>query len=123
MKSRVYVSRTADVGIFRSARKCCGRYGYSCIKGSVNYKTRCSSEHEGICGKFLPFFDRNGRIGTNMQICTHVTAAEGDDALSVAFHKEGSEVKAERVMRNDEHPHGPFGFKLLEDDVTVFSRR
>ena len=123
MKSRVYVSRTADVGIFRSARKCCGRYGYSCIKGSVNYKTRCSSEHEGICGKFLPFFDRNDRIGTNMQICTHITAAKGDDVLSVAFNKERSEVKAERVLRNDEQSHNLSGFKLLEDDVTVFSYR
>ena len=58
-----------------------------------------------------------------MQICANVTAAEGDDVLSVTFNKEGSEVKAERVMRNDEQLHGPSGFKLLEDDVTVFSRR
>ena len=94
-----------------------------CIKGSVNYKTRCSSEHEGICGEFLPFFDRNDRIGTNMQICANVTATEGEDVLSVAFNKEGSEVKAERVMGNDEHPHDLPGFKLLEDNRTLFSRR
>ena len=74
-----------------------------CIKGSVNYKTRCSSEHEGICGEFLPFFDRNGCIGTNMQICTHVTAAKGDRILSVAFKKtcggygsEGRDIKRSR---------------------------
>ena len=55
-----------------------------------------------------------------MQICTHVTAAKGDDIVSVAFYKEASEVKSERVMGNDEHPHDPPGFKLLEDDMAVF---
>ena len=92
-------------------------------KGSVNYKTRRSSEHEGICGEDLSFFDRNDCIGTNMQICTHITAAEGDRILSVAFNKGGSEVKAERVMRNDEQSHDPSGFKLLEDNRALFSRR
>ena len=94
-----------------------------CIKGTVNQEVVRVLEHEGICGKFLPFFDRNDRIGTNMQICTHITAAKGDDVLSVAFNKERSEVKAERVLRNDEQSHNLSGFKLLEDDVTVFSYR
>ena len=56
-------------------------------KGSVNQEVVRSSEHEGICGEFLPFFDRNDRIGTNMQICTHVTAAKGEDVLSVLTRK------------------------------------
>ena len=91
-----------------------------CIKGSVNYKTQCSSEHEGICGEDLSFFDRNGCIDINMQICANVTAAQGDYIVSVTFYKEASEVKAKRIMRNDEHPHDLPGFKLLEDDMTVF---
>ena len=48
-----------------------------------------------------------------------VTAAKGDYILSVAFNKERSEVKAERIMGNDEQSHDPSGFKLLEDDMTV----
>ena len=92
-----------------------------CIKGSVNYKTRCSSEHEGIGGEDLSFFDRNGCIGMNMQICANVTAAQGDYIVSVALNKEASEVKVERVMRNDEQTHDLSGFKLLEDNMTVFS--
>ena len=68
---------------------------------------------------FLPFFDLNGRIGTNMQICMHVTAAQGDYIVSVAFNKKTSEVKAEGIMRDDEHPHDLSGFKLLEDDMAV----
>ena len=51
--------------------------------------------------------------------CTHVTAAKGDYILSVAFNKERSEVEAECIMGNDEHPHDPSGFKLLENDMTV----
>ena len=87
--------------------------------GSVNQEVVCILEHEGIGGEFLSFFDRNDRIGMNMQICMHVTAAKGDYILSVAFNKERSEVKAERIMRNDEQSHDPSGFKLLEDDMTV----
>ena len=91
--------------------------------GSVDQEVVCILEHEGIDGEFLSFFDRNGRIGMNMQICTHVTAAKGDYILSVALNKERSEVKAEGIMRDDEHPHDLSGFKLLEDDMTIFSRR
>ena len=43
--------------------------------GSVDQEVVCILEHEGIDGEFLSFFDRNGRIGMNMQICTHITAA------------------------------------------------
>ena len=87
--------------------------------GSVDQEVVCILEHESICSEDLSFFDRNGRIGTNMQICMHVTAAQGDYIVSVAFNKERSEVKAERIMRNDEHPHDLPGFKLLEDDMAV----
>ena len=88
--------------------------------GTVDQEVVCILEYEVICGEFLPFFDRNGRIGTDMQVCAHVTAAQGDYIVSVALNKEASEVKAERIMRNDEHPHDPSGFKLLEDDMPVF---
>lgn len=88
--------------------------------GTVDQEVLRILEYEVICGEFLPFFDRNGRIGTNMQICMHVTAAKGDYILSVAFNKERSEVKAERIMRNDEQTHNLSGFKLLEDNMTVF---
>lgn len=91
--------------------------------GTVNQEVVCILEYEGIGDEFLSFFDRNGRIGTNMQICANVTAAKGDDILSVAFNKERSEVKSEHIMRNDEQSHDLPGFKLLEDDMTVFSRR
>ena len=87
--------------------------------GSVNQEVVCILEHESICSEDLSFFDRNGRIGMNMQICMHVTAAQGDYIVSVALNKERSEVKAERIMGNDEHPHDASGFKLLEDDMTV----
>lgn len=87
--------------------------------GSVEQEVVCILEHESICSEDLSFFDRNGRIGMNMQICMHVTAAKGDYTLSVAFNKERSEIKAERIMRNDEHPHDLPGFKLLEDDMAV----
>ena len=87
--------------------------------GSVNQEVVCIWEHEVICGEFLPFFDRNGRIGMNMQICTHVTAAQCDYIVSVTLNKEASEVKVERIMRNDEHPHDLSGFKLLEDNMPV----
>jgi len=88
--------------------------------GTVDQEVVCILEHESICSEFSPFFDRNGRIGTNMQICMHVTAAQCDYIVSVTLNKEASEVKAERIMRNDEHPHDLPGFKLLEDDMTVF---
>ena len=91
--------------------------------GSVDQEVVCILEYESICSEDLSFFDRNGRIGMNLQVCANVTAAKGDYTLSIAFNKERSEVKAERIMRNDEHPHDLPGFKLLEDDVTVFSRR
>lgn len=87
--------------------------------GTVDQEVLCILEHKGIGGEFLSFFDRNGRIGTDMQICANVTAAKGDYILSVAFNKERSEVKAERIMGNDEHPHGLSGFKLLEDNMIV----
>ena len=87
--------------------------------GSVNQEVVCILEHEVICGEILSFFDRNDRIGMNMQICMHVTAAKGDDILSVAFNKKTSEVKAERIMGNDEQSHDLPGFKLLEDDMAV----
>ena len=88
--------------------------------GTVNQEVVCILEYEGIGGEFLPFFDRNGRIGTDMQICANVTAAKGDDIVSVAFHKEASDIKSERVMRDDEQTHDLPGFKLLENDMTVF---
>lgn len=91
-----------------------------CDNGSVDQEVVCILEHEGVCGEFLSFFDRNGHIGTNMQVCTNVTAAKGDYILSVAFNKERSEVKAECIMGNDEQSHDPSGFKLIEDDMTVF---
>jgi len=87
--------------------------------GSVNQEVVCILEHEVICSEDLSFFDRNGRIGMNLQVCANVTAAQGDYIVSVTFHKEASEVKAERIMRNDEHPHDLPGFKLLEDDMAV----
>lgn len=90
-----------------------------CDNGSVDQEVVRILKHEVICGEFLPFFDRNGRIDTDMQICTHVAAAEGNRILSVAFNKERSEIKAERIMGNDEQSHDPSGFKLLEDDMTV----
>jgi len=88
--------------------------------GTVDQEVVCILEHEVVCGEFSPFFDRNGRIGMNMQICMHVTAAKGDYILSVAFNKEASEVKSEGVMRNDEQTHNLSGFKLLEDNMPVF---
>ena len=92
--------------------------------GSIDQEIVCILERESICGEFLPFFDRNDRIGTDMQICTHITAAKGDNIVSVAFHKEASDIKLERIMRDDEQTHNPPGFKLLEDDMTPsFSRR
>ena len=87
--------------------------------GSVNQEVVCILEHEVICGEDLSFFDRNDRIDTNMQICMHVTAAQGDYIVSVALNKEASEVKVERIMRNDEQSHDPSGFKLLEDNMPV----
>ena len=87
---------------------------------TVDQEVVCILEYEGICGEFLPFFDRNGRIGTDMQGCANVTAAKGDYIFSVTFNKERSEVKSERIMRDDEHPHDLPGFKLLENDMTVF---
>ena len=87
--------------------------------GSVDQEVVCILEHEGIDGEFLSFFDRNGRIGMNMQVCANVTAAQCDYIVSVALNKEASEVKSEGVMRNDEHPHDLPGFKLLEDDMAV----
>jgi hypothetical protein len=87
--------------------------------GSVDQEVVCILEHESICGEFLPFFDRNGRIGMNMQVCANVTVAQADDIVSVAFHKEASDIKSERIMGNDEQSHDPSGFKLLEDDMTV----
>ena len=65
--------------------------------GSVDQEVVCILEHEGIDGEFLSFFDRNGRIGTNLQVCANVTAAKGNYILSVAFNKERSEVKSERI--------------------------
>jgi hypothetical protein len=88
--------------------------------GSVDQEVVRILKHEVICGEFLPFFDRNGRIDTDMQICANVTATESDRILSIAFNKKTSEVKAEGVMGNDEHPHDFAGFKLLEDNMTVF---
>lgn len=88
--------------------------------GSVDQEALCILEHESICGEFLSFFDRNDRIGMDMQICMHVTAAKGDDIVSVAFYKEASDIKSERVMRDDEQTHDLPGFKLLEDNMTVF---
>ena len=79
----------------------------------------CILEHEGVCGESLSFFDRNDCIGMNLQVCANVTAAKGDRILSVTLNEEASEVKAERIMRNDEQSHDPSGFKLLEDDMTV----
>ena len=87
--------------------------------GSVDQEVVCILEHEVVCSEDLSFFDRNGRVGMNMQICANVTAAKDDYILSVALNKEASEVKVERIMRNDEHPHDASGFKLLEDDMTV----
>ena len=87
--------------------------------GSVDQEVVCILEHEGIDGEFLSFFDRNGRIGMNMQVCANVTAAQCDYIVSVALNKEASEVKSEGVMRNDEHPHDLSGLKLLKDDMTV----
>ena len=88
--------------------------------GSVDQEVVCILEHEGVCSEFSSFFDRNGRIGMNMQICMHVTAAKGDYIVSIAFNKKTSEVKVERIMRNDEQSHDPSGFKLLEDNMPVF---
>jgi hypothetical protein len=68
----------------------------------------------------LSFFDRNGHIGTNLQVCANITAAKGDDIVLVTFNEEASEVKAEGIVRNDKHPHDLPGFKLLKDDMTVF---
>ena len=87
--------------------------------GSVNQEVVCILEHEVVCSEFLPFFDLNGRIGMNLQVCANVTAAQCDYIVSVALNKEASEVKVERVMRNDEHPHDLSGFKLLEDNMPV----
>ena len=88
--------------------------------GSVDQEVVCILEHESICSEDLSFFDRNGRIGMNLQVCANVTAAQCDYIVSVTLNKEASEVKAEGIMRNDEHPHDLPGFKLLEDDMTVF---
>ena len=90
------------------------------IDGTVDGDVSRISEHEGVCGEVLSFFDRNGRIGMNLQVCAHVTAAKGDYIVSVTLNKEASEVKTEGIMRDDEHPHDPSGFKLLEDNMTVF---
>ena len=87
--------------------------------GTVDQEVLRILEHEVICSEVLSFFDRNGRIGMNMQICTHVTAAQCDYIVSVTLNKEASEVKVERIMRNDEHPHDLSGFKLLEDNMPV----
>jgi hypothetical protein len=87
--------------------------------GTVEQEVVCILEYEGIGGEFLSFFDRNGRIGMNMQVCANVTAAQCDYIVSVALNKEASEVKSERIMGNDEHPHDLPGFKLLEDDMAV----
>ena len=87
--------------------------------GSVDQEVVCILEHEGVCGEDSPFFDRNGRIGMNMQICANVTAAQGDYIVSVALNKEASEVKAEGIMGNDEQSHDLSGFKLLEDNMPV----
>ena len=62
--------------------------------GSVDQEVLRILEHEGICGEDLSFFDRNGCIDINMQICANVTAAQGDYIVSVTFYKEASEVKA-----------------------------
>ena len=83
--------------------------------GTVEQEVLCILEHEVICGEILSFFDRNGRIGMNLQVCANVTAAQCDDIVSVAFHKEASDIKSERVMRDDEQTHDLPGFKLLED--------
>ena len=88
--------------------------------GSVDQEIVCILEHECVCSEGLSFPDRNGRIGTNLQVCAHVTAVQGDCILLVTFNKEASEVKSERIMRNDKHPHDLPGFKLLEDDMTIF---
>ena len=88
--------------------------------GSVDQEVVCILEHECVCSEGLSFPDRNGRIGTNLQVCAHVTAVQGDHIVSVTLNKEASEVKSERIMRNDKHPHDLSGFKLLEDNMTVF---
>lgn len=88
--------------------------------GTVDQEVLCILEHKGVCGEDLSFFDRNGRVGMNMQVCANVTAAQGDYIVSVALNKEASEVKAEGVMRDDEQTHNLSGFKLLEDNMTVF---
>ena len=88
--------------------------------GSVDYKALCTADHGGICGEFLSFFDDDVAIGSDGEVLFKIAAAKSDGILSVAFNKERSEVKLERIMGNDEHPHNMTGFKLLEDDMAVF---
>lgn len=63
-----------------------------CDNGSVEQEVVRILEHEGVCSEDLSFFNRNGCIGTNLQVCANVTAAKGDGIVSpdgaVPFYRE-----------------------------------